>query len=381
MNPIITDDMIREKCKKEGYRFNYSFIKSTTSGRKERYMNVTHLKCNKTYDCRITKFITENQRCTCSRKIKNKEKLISYPVCDPDTINMTSYEQELFNEIKSFYDGEISKNFSLNNKELDIYIPSKKFGIEIDDLYWHSTKFKEKNFHIDKTKFFAENGIRVLHIFEDEWLFKKNIVMDKIKNILGLTSCKIPAKRCVVVKNISSEVKNEFLNNNHIQGEDKSDIKYALEYEGEIVAVMTMKKFTFRGNNRNIYGEKAYELTRYATKLGTSVVGGFSKLLNHILKDYNIEKIISYGDIRIIDINKNMYSTNGFTLNHITAPNYFYVNGVRRLSKYSYRKSELKKKYPNLYNDNLTEQEIMQSLSFLIIYDCGLACYIMDIKK
>jgi hypothetical protein len=38
--------------------------------------------------------------------------------------------------------------------------------------------------------------------------------------------------------------KNDFLNSNHIQGEDKSSIKLGLEYEGILVCLMTFRRKT-----------------------------------------------------------------------------------------------------------------------------------------
>jgi len=56
----------------------------------------------------------------------------------------------------------------LGNLELDIYIESEKLAIEYCGIYWHSEKFKDKNYHINKLKRCEEIGIRLITIFEDE---------------------------------------------------------------------------------------------------------------------------------------------------------------------------------------------------------------------
>lgn len=73
----------------------------------------------------------------------------------------------------------------LNGKELDIYIPSKKLAIEYNGLYWHSEeKGKDKYYHYNKTKLCAEKGIRLITIFEDEFLADKEKVFAKLKSII-----------------------------------------------------------------------------------------------------------------------------------------------------------------------------------------------------
>ncbi|HDK25997.1 MAG TPA: hypothetical protein ENG48_02745, partial [Candidatus Atribacteria bacterium] len=60
--------------------------------------------------------------------------------------------------------------------EIDIYIPEKKIAVEYNGLYWHSEKAgKDKNYHLNKLKLCSEKDIRLIQIFEDEWLFKQDI--------------------------------------------------------------------------------------------------------------------------------------------------------------------------------------------------------------
>ena len=76
--------------------------------------------------------------------------------------------------------------------ELDIYIPSKKIAIEYNGLIWHSEKFKGKvfNYHLNKTENCEKIGIRLIHIFEDEWNEKKEIIKSKFqkKHVLSRKS-------------------------------------------------------------------------------------------------------------------------------------------------------------------------------------------------
>ena len=139
--------------------------------------------------------------------------------CFKDKSNV---EYEVLNFIKSKYNGEIIENDRkiLNGKEIDIFIPQKKLGIEINGLLWHSEFYiPNKNYHLDKTKLAESKNIRIIHIFEDEWKLKNDIIKNILTSILNDNN-KIFARKCEV-KEISHETSKNFLNKNHLQGNVK----------------------------------------------------------------------------------------------------------------------------------------------------------------
>ena len=83
-----------------------------------------------------------------------------------------------------------------------------------------------------------KNGIQLIHIFEDEWINKKEICKSRIKNILKISDTKIYARKCIV-KEISSKLCSDFNKKNHIQGNVRG-IKYlGLYYNDELVSIMS----------------------------------------------------------------------------------------------------------------------------------------------
>jgi hypothetical protein len=273
-------------------------------------------------------------------------------------------EKEIFEFINSLGIDVIENDTSvLDGKELDIYIPSHNLAIEYNGLYWHSELFVDDNYHLNKTESCEEKGVQLIHIFEDEWLYKQNIVKSRIKNILGLTENKIYARKCEI-KEIDFKIVNEFLNKNHIQKTVKSKVNIGLYHNNELVSLMTF------GSMRKIMGgvsnKDYYELLRFCNKLDTSVVGGASKLLKYFIKNYNPEQIISYADRRWS--NGGLYVSLGFSFIHNSKPNYWYLNDKTREYRFKYRKSQL---ILDGYNPNKTEREIMFSRGIYRIYDCG----------
>lgn len=84
-------------------------------------------------------------------------------------------ERELYEFMESVYHGTIIRNTKkiIYPLELDIFLPEKKLAFEYDGLYWHSDIYKDKNYHITKTNRCAEKGIRLVHVFENEWINHK----------------------------------------------------------------------------------------------------------------------------------------------------------------------------------------------------------------
>ena len=245
----------------------------------------------------------------------------------PHCYNNTSFQEvELSDYIKSLL--KLDETFITNNRnvldnnELDIYIPDRKIAIEYDGLYWHNELHKDKNYHLNKTNLCNEKGIRLIHIFEDEWLYKKDIVKSRLKNLFHINDEKIYARKCVI-KEVSYKKCNDFLNENHIQGMCVSKYRYGLYYENELVSLMTFGKLRKNLNGNGTQDE--FELLRFCNKMNTSVVGGASRLLKHFIKTLHPKTIISYADRRWSD--GHLYETLGFEHTHDSKPSYFYVVG------------------------------------------------------
>lgn len=285
-------------------------------------------------------------------------------------------EIDLLNNIKHFYDGEIiSGSFTIIPPfQLDIFIPDKKIAIEYNGLYSHAYResgvtisaSKNEFYHINKTNMCNDKDIQLIHVYADQWKYKKDIVLSIIKSKLGLNE-KIYARKCQV-KQISLLEKTQFLNENHIQGTVNSKIYYGLYHSNELVAVMTFgisrfnKKYT-------------WELLRFSSKRGYTIVGGFSKLLGYFRKTYT-GSIISYADRTYS--NGNVYIKNGFTLLSVNPPAYSYIN-----SKYDMRinrQSLSKKRILELLgipSSDRSERIITEEFNIPKIYDCGTLTYVL----
>ena len=284
-------------------------------------------------------------------------------------------ETEIFNFIKEILpNNEViqREHGIIGGEELDIYIPSLKIAFEYNGLYWHSEISKDSRYHLRKTKKCEENGIRLFHVFEDDWIYRKDIVKSMIKNILGKTENKIYARKCII-KEVNFAESKDFLNKNHIQGYCPSKVRYGLYYNNELVSLMTFGASRhFVGN-----GKHEWELLRFCSKINLSVIGGASKIFNFFIRQNNPNEIISYAD-KSRSVGK-LYTTLGFTKYNESVPNYYYIINGKRIYRFNMRKSILVKKYG--CPPEMSEKEFCYSQKWYRIYDCGSLCYIWKNKN
>ena len=292
-----------------------------------------------------------------------------------------SYEEKsVTNFVKEVCSYEILENqriFENSKKELDILIPEKKLAIEYNGHVWHSfgnkypinnlhSEPKGKFNHIEKYKSAKERDINLIQICSTEWIIVNNrdIWKSIIKSKLGITT-KIFARKCDIVE-LSNREKNEFLNNNHLQGMDNSKIRLGLKYNNELVFIMTFSKPRFNKNYE-------WEMVRFCGLKDHTIVGGASRLFKYFVKKYNPKNVLSYADLRYSS--GDVYRQLGFDFVHNTPPSYFYVKREKKVSRFTAQKHKQHKLLEN-YDPNKTEVENMMDNDYRRVWDCGTMLFV-----
>lgn len=256
--------------------------------------------------------------------------------------------------------------------EIDIFVPEKMIGIEYDGVRYHTEWFGKKNrwYHLNKTMKCREKGVKLIHIFEDEYKHKREIVENKVKHILGVQQNlpKIMGRKCEV-REISKPVAQKFLDEYHIQGADNSSVQIGAFNGEHLLAVMSFK--TEKDNN--------WELTRFASDYHYICQGIGGRLFKHFVKKFNPSKIKSFADRRwTIDEEHNVYIQMGFAFDGYVNPDYRYVlpnaNNCERHHKFGFRKTILHNKYG--FPLDMTETQMVKKLKYDRIWDCGLIRYV-----
>lgn len=252
----------------------------------------------------------------------------------------------------------------INPYELDIYIPEKKIAIEYNGLYWHSELYKDKYYHQNKTLACAKQGIRLIHIFENEWLDNTNKVKDFLYNILNDKKDIIVARK-TFIKEVEGEEYTDFLNRYHIKGSGGAAVKLGcyLDETHELLGVMSFGKPRFNTKYE-------YELIRLCWKYNTIIVGGTEKIFKYFVNKYQPQSIITYSDIS--KFTGNVYTKIGFKPvqpKTITEPNYVWSDGNNIIPRYNTQKHKLLEQ--GIGTPDQTENEIMHNKGLFRVYDSG----------
>ena len=270
----------------------------------------------------------------------NLQDLIKY---DPKT---SHYEDDIIEFIKSLGINNIiaGDRTILKPFELDIYLPDHTIAIEFNGTWWHSNKYKPDNYHINKSKAAEALNIRLIHIYEHEWI--NEMMQEKIKSMLkialGKTDTKIYARQCEI-REISNREAKVFNECNHLQGHRAAEITYGLFYKNELVQLMSF------GHNYKL-PKDMWEIVRGCPASNNVVVGGVSKLFKHFIKNYNPDKIFSYCDFNKFD--GHGYESLGMKFIGYTGPDLSWIidpSNITVVPRSPKKHKELKEKSNNTY--------------------------------
>jgi hypothetical protein len=286
--------------------------------------------------------------------------------CNPLNSPISGHEIQLREFIKENYDDDIIYNNRkiISPYEIDIYLPKLKLAFEFNGLFWHNEENKPNNYHQTKTELSEQQDIHLIHIYEDDWLYKQDIVKSRILNLIGKIPNRIYGRKCDVREINDNKLIRYFLNENHIQGFVGGQIKLGLFDNGELVSLMTFgsKRKFMKSNNE----DGVYEMLRFCNKNNTLVIGSGDKLFKYFINEYKPVEVISFADRSWSQ--GDLYRKLGFQLIHKTPPNYYYiVDGIRK-HRFNYRKDKLIR---DGYNEKLSEHKIMLDRKIYRIYDSG----------
>lgn len=230
--------------------------------------------------------------------------------------------------------------------------------INTDGLYYHCELKKIENYHTELRKAFQDIDETIFQFYDSEIATSPEVIKSIILNFFGIFERKENARSCTI-KEINRKQTDLFFSDNHLMGSIKGATSYGLfDKEDNIVACLAVRKI-----------KNGIDISRFCSKKFTSVRGGFSKLLNHIIKIYKPDFIQSFVDLRYST--GYSYKEMGFTLEKITQ---------------SWKWTDLKTTHnrlqcrANMDERKLTQQQHANELGWYKIYDAGQAKYIKRFK-
>jgi hypothetical protein len=253
------------------YYHNFDNIHYKLINVDNKYLNMLHI--NK-HDFSISKQLFY------LRKKKHSE---ICTICNPTDLNVVSeMEKELYEFININYNGEILTNTKkiIYPYELDIYIPNLKLAFEFNGLYWHSEINKPNDYHKNKTELCDKKDIKLIHVYEDDWTFKRNIIKSLILKQLNYNFNEILVNECILSEINDISIIKEFINNNSIDYYKKSNINIGLFYDNKLISLMTIIK-----NKNN------YTICNYCEDINIIINGAINTYINYIIEKYKPIKI------------------------------------------------------------------------------------------
>ena len=248
----------------------------------------------------------------------------------------------------------------LNGLEIDILCHDHKLGIEFDGMRWHSVLCgKDRNFHLNKTELMEEKGYQLLHIFESEWddPVKQEIWKSIIKAKFGIFDERVYARKCLLVE-VESKVARQFFDENHLAGFIPARHYYGLQYNDQIVSMISFGPSRFAKNENEIY--------RFASLKGHSVIGAFGKFVSNLkLHDY-----VLFADRRFSG--PDCVYSKFFSQKKILPPIWYgmEVGSYEPKNRLNFTKQKLMTTISN-YDESISPIDNMLDNGYNMIYDCG----------
>ena len=223
-------------------------------------------------------------------------------------------EKEIIDFIKANYSGTVKENDreTLFFLELDIYLPELKLAVEFDGFYWHSEEKKGTNYHLKKTEACEEKGIKLIHIFEDEWTLKKEITKAKILKEINLKN-EIEDFEVIEITDNSFEKENSL-----VFFKEETNFNIAAIKETKAIAVLSI----FESKKQMVFTEhRDFKVKNAITKLIE-----FAIKKNKQTKEF--ELVVDRRWSNKIEIEKE-----GLMFSHSTDPNFFYFEKQKRIQE------------------------------------------------
>jgi hypothetical protein len=308
--------------------------------------------------------------------------------CRCGTVFSTSINNLLFYRtrscgcVKSFAEGElcaalqdlipgiaIARNdrTELDGLEMDLWIPSLRVGIEYCGLWWHGEVWNgpdARRKHLLKLQEARARNVRLITIFEDEWVCRKEVVLGYLGAILGVTHRRVGARTLTVAVSAGRD----FVAQYHLQGSVGGEVFSLADSEGATLAAAIFARPNASRGSKNKEG--VWELARYCVRPGVTVSGGAGKLISAWRRLHpEARSLVSYSDNRWS--NGNLYRALGFSQTRENPPSYWYFekNTAKRVHRFRWRKSVALATFGGAPES--TEWDIMKDNGWDRIWDCG----------
>lgn len=191
------------------------------------------------------------------------------------------------------------ESLTVGEFEFDYYIPERNLVVEVTNIPEFTDNLVDNQYFKRMNKSLTAKGIKLLRFGIDDVYNKTDLVISMIGHHLGLTKNKIPARKGKIVE-ISAKQAREFAEANHLNGHANAQVYYGLEFDGELVQIITFAKHRY---NHSGEGQGVWEVIRACSKKHCLVQGGTQKIFKHFKTQHPGIELHTYCDMNISDGN------------------------------------------------------------------------------
>lgn len=326
----------------------------------------------------------------------------THPASHPKTAKQ--YQMRLTEMVQALVPGStvLSNDHTVlpSGKELDIVVPDHHLAIEFNDIFSHSEEAvvtvhrrpRPHSYHAAKTREAREQGYQLVHVWEDDWLHRRELVLralahrlhavDRLPDVLpdiNPLACQRLYARNLTARRVHGGITRRFWQDNHLQGPVHCTLNVGLyDQDGVLRALLGVGRKNH--GSRVSLPDRTWDIQRYAT-LGV-IVGGFTKLLAHAETLVPVDTWTSWNDNDISD--GGMYQAAGFVVDKRQAPSYSYVGRKTKWERV-HRSTYTKQRFINdpdlTYQSGQTEHEAALANKLYRIYDAGKTRWIKTVAR
>lgn len=328
----------------------------------------------------------------------------THPASHPKTAKPKRYQMRLTKMVQALVPGSTvlsdDRTVLPSGKELDIVVPDHHLAIEFNDIFSHSEEAvvtvhrrpRPHSYHAAKTRETREQGYQLVHVWKDDWLHRRELVLralahrlhavdrlpDVLPDINPLTCQRIYARN-LTAKRVHGGIARRFWQDNHLQGPVHCTVNVGLyDQDGVLHALLGVGRKNH--GSRVSLPDGTWDIQRYAT-LGV-IVGGFTKLLAYAETLIPVDTWTSWSDDDISD--GGMYQAAGFVVDKRQAPSYSYVGRKTKWERV-HRSTYTKQRFINdpdlTYQSGQTEHEAALTNKLYRIYDAGKTRWVKNVKR
>lgn len=288
----------------------------------------------------------------------------NYGTLCPHCPHKTSKAEDTVREyIESLgYEVQSSNRKVLKGKEIDIYIPSLKVGIEFNGVYWHSEGGgkKDTQYHFNKWSNCGKVGVELIQIWEDDWVTNPELVLVSLARRLASKGSQTPAGN-LTTRSISQEDAETFLNDNDLGG-FKAGTHYhgSVDSHGELQSVLVLDKVG-----------SLIDIAQYVSNADSN--GDLKELLAHVTETHGVSSFT----VTVDNCNGegSIYRNTGFSEVKVEPATHKYLVRGKRISSAQYTASKFRQDPALEWKDGLTEKELADLNGLNRIWDAGTTTY------